>query len=111
MKHTPGPWKAHTGQSRGTHIGPYVTDSQADIVALVDYQTFGDSEQSNANAHLIAAAPDLLTASIAAAACYRTFRNVPKDEQEWTVTDDDALEALFAAIDKAEGRTPWTHST
>lgn len=28
----------------------------------------------------------------------RTFRNVPKDEQDWGPTDDEALDAAFAAL-------------
>jgi hypothetical protein len=30
----------------------------------------------------------------------RTFRAVPKDEQEWTSIDDEALDAAFAILDK-----------
>lgn len=34
----------------------------------------------------------------------RTFRNVPKEEQEWTTFDDDVMKAIEAAIAKAEGK-------
>lgn len=59
-----------------------------------------------ANARLISAAPDLLKALKALISTARTFRNVPKDEQEWTSIDDDALEAAFDAIAKATGVQP-----
>lgn len=32
------------------------------------------------------------------AATARTFRNVPKDEQEWTPIDDEALNAAYALL-------------
>jgi hypothetical protein len=47
---------------------------------------------------------DMLTALAAIVTTYRTFRNVPKRQQEWTTIDDDALGAGFAAIAKAKGR-------
>ena len=56
-----------------------------------------------ANARLISAAPDLFKALKALVSTARTFRDVPKDEQEWTSIDDDALEAAFDAIAKATG--------
>ena len=46
---------------------------------------------------------DLLAALEGLAATARTFRNVPKDEQEWTSIDDDALDNAFDAIAKARG--------
>ena len=55
-------------------------------------------------ADLLGAAPDLLAALKGIVATYRTFRNVPKDRQEWTPLDDEALAAGYDAIDKAEGR-------
>jgi len=32
---------------------------------------------------------------------YRTFRNVPEDEQQWTSYDDAAIEEGYAAIGEA----------
>ena len=51
---------------------------------------------------LHSAAPDMLAALKAVVSTYRTFRDVPKDEQEWTPLDDEALDAAFAAIERAE---------
>jgi len=97
-KHTPGPWY-------------YVPDFSAIVIyrrgaaSPIPVADFGKVTlpETNANARLIAAAPDLLAAAKAAASCYRTFRNVPKSEQAWTAADDEALEALFAAVAKATG--------
>ena len=54
-------------------------------------------------ANQLEAVPDLVAALEALAATARTFRNVPAERQEWTSLDDEALEAAFAAIAKAEG--------
>lgn len=32
----------------------------------------------------------------------RTFRNVPKEEQEWTIIDEDALDDAFEALGEKE---------
>lgn len=76
---------------------------------FIDHEQGGESytltklECGERDARLIAAAPDLLKALKALVSTARTFRNVPKDEQEWTSIDDDALEAAFDAIAKATG--------
>ena len=78
------------------------------IAEIVGYDNSGPGdtyedarEEIEANGRLIAAAPELLEALQAVTATYRTFRNVPADQQEWTVLDDEALAAAFAAIAKA----------
>lgn len=48
------------------------------------------------------AAPELLEALKALTCTARTFRDVPKEEREWTSLDDEAIDAAFAAIAKAE---------
>ncbi len=53
-------------------------------------------------ARLRALNAELVAALKALTATARTFRNVPKDEQEWTSLDDEALEAAFAALAKGE---------
>jgi nucleoside phosphorylase len=69
LKHTPGPWKVNTAGSakRGqafeiTEIyvyAPHVQDDTAICADIIDPVT---QKPSNANAHLIAAAPELLDA-------------------------------------------------
>lgn len=91
---TPAPW----------YWADNVPDAPPHYRMIVDADGFIIAESasmSEADARLIAAAPDLLKALKALVSTARTFRNVPKDEQEWTSIDDDALEAAFDAIAKA----------
>ena len=41
----------------------------------------------------------------------RTFRNVPKDEQEWLDTDDAALDQAFQILTEYEVRVTANRST
>jgi hypothetical protein len=95
-KHTPGPWSRNIKPAakyctifagRNTHVAHLANGLPDDEI--------------EANCNLIAAAPELLEALSALASTARTFRNVPKDEQEWTSIDEDALIAAFAIIAKA----------
>lgn len=63
------------------------------------------SPEVEANAKLIASAPELLEACKEAFNSLRTFRNVPKDEQEFTSFDEEVMKLLNQAINKAEGVT------
>jgi hypothetical protein len=115
-QHTPGPWEAEkirsvlVGLQRPTKriIG---IKTQADArqsmpmpalaVVYVDQQTPGlgggvSPEECVANAHLMAAAPDLL------AACYAAYDLI--DRVGDARKDAPILEELGAAIAKAEGR-------
>ena len=87
-KHTPGPWRVWENLIQVSPNGPSICYFEA------------GQQPSEANARLIAAAPELLAALINLTATARTFRNVPKREQEWTPIDDEAIDAAFAAIDK-----------
>ena len=53
-KHTPGPWR--TGTDEDAHV---IYDDNLDAIADT-LRDDGDAETERANAHLIAAAPDLL---------------------------------------------------
>jgi hypothetical protein len=44
---------------------------------------------------------DLVEALAACCVSLRTFRNVPKDEQDWTSLDDDALDNAFQTLERA----------
>jgi len=94
--HTPGPWEAHEN-------GHIYAEERANAVARIFENYYHRDGEANANARLIAAAPDMLAALEGVVATYRTFRNVPKREQEWTPLDDEALGAAFSAINKAKG--------
>lgn len=70
---------------------------------------FGVSDKAQNDVQFIALAhnlmPDLLEAVKvlrAVTGTYRTFRDVPQDEQAWTSIDDDALESAFAVLAKLE---------
>ncbi len=86
MKHTPGPWMLLKGSS--WHIWPDVgVQNQHNLIADVRFSPEGD-----ANARLIAAAPDLLAA---------LNRLLATDEDHETVED---WAAAKAAVEKAEGK-------
>ena len=94
-KHTPGPWKYHLG--RGTnprfHIhasGGYQIASTTELERHP--QAYDENELREANARLIAAAPDLL------AAC-KTMRD---DWENGNLSH--AIQLIGAAIAKAEGK-------
>ena len=85
-KHTPGPWRAapQPGQTVGVHTFTHCVMAGDD--ALADTLT-------EADAHLIAAAPDLLAACKAVRDLVE-FHDVPRAEI-WQIID--------AAVAKAEG--------
>lgn len=62
MTHTPGPWGVHPKLSASeNHKGYRVADGDGFFVADVSPRD-EDGDEGGANAHLIAAAPDLLAA-------------------------------------------------
>lgn len=83
MKATPGPWSAHDGNVR-TGL-----DDDGPSAIATCYGPFG---VASANAHLIAAAPDLLTA------CMSTL-----DYSNKQVPPEWVRDQMRAAIAKAEG--------
>jgi hypothetical protein len=85
MKHTPGPWVAHT---RGSDAFVRCADGRQFLCGDIIYHPV-----NIANANLIAAAPDLLAACEAAIACL----------DHATVSMADADEMLHAAVRKARG--------
>ncbi len=99
MKSTPGPWEATPGK---IVIGKRVRNGSMDLIC--DLRSSPYIDEIPYNSLLIAAAPELLEALETLTQSARTFRNVPKEEQEWTSFDDEALENAFKAIAKAEGK-------
>ena len=83
MKHTPGPWEVGT---EGSEIGAvYCDNSLGSRVAIVfgkgqEYTAFSRTEEE-ANASLIAAAPDLLEALVQAERLYTTYGLVACDSE------------------------------
>lgn len=102
-QHTPGPWivTGSNGYLNQTGIG-----AQRDRAVIPVGCVYGDpcSEEIKANAHLIAAAPELLTAAQALAALLEAVGR----DTHWTAGDETdrvfawyEFEALRAAIAKA----------
>ena len=98
-EHTPTPWFV----MHGTDI---MHGDKATRHASVDKLWADGGTQACANAAFIVRAcnaHDELVAALTALCCTaRTFRNVPKDEKEWTPLDDEALDAAFAALAKVQ---------
>lgn len=92
--HTPGPWHLKVGAD-GNKYGAIMGPDNV-LVATTGYRVCVESSEDENNARLIAAAPDLLKAA------KRALR-VLKAQGE-AVLPGNALGALDAAIEKAEGR-------
>ena len=91
-KHTPGPWEVdYEGPCRLAIIAP--NDVDGAMVAFTNLQNV-DGDMDEANARLIAAAPDLLKAIKIA----RTWINL-----DYPLNQDD-VDTVDAAIAKAEGK-------
>lgn len=96
--HTPGPWQVIGGSVYG-----YGCDSAGEPtqpIAHMDRRPGNGTvpTERDSNAKLIALAPRMAAALAAIEATYRTFRNVPKEQQEWTSLDDDALTETQAIL-------------
>lgn len=88
--HTPGPWSV--GEKRGVWVGPVVMadDGKRGVAFVVG--------ESDANARLLAAAPDLL-AALKAHIPWKTAGQPDEPPQGWGIWQD-----AIDAINKAEGR-------
>jgi hypothetical protein len=95
MTHTPGHWKAI-----GTFIGTDEEDSQT-IAYTSDHRNRQRTsiEEQEANARLIAAAPELLEAC-------KAMMDWAKEEATGPFTDmfEETIQKVAAAIDAAEGK-------
>lgn len=90
--HTPGPWEVRPGAGLGLHSWTIWATSEGRYIGRID-----DNDQGEANARLIAAAPDLL------AACREALDLL----EERSATDERAAylaQHMADAIAKAEGR-------
>ena len=95
--HTPGPWKVETAQ-RGFVIAATHIDYDMAVVRDVG------NENNEANAHLIAAAPDLLEAAKLVVAWYEAEDDHSKaDFRQRMQMCRDSEDALRSAIAKATG--------
>ena len=97
MKHTPGPWEI----SRGVHAYPFSIESESKTIGFIKLQT-GLQEVTEANARLIASAPDLLEA------CKEILNLLEAEMPIWYLRYH--YNVLSSAIAKATGNTA-THTT
>ncbi len=103
-KHTPGPWKPlNMFMGLTPSVGAMGKQGGFDICPEVVSGIYGSVEESQANARLIAAAPDLLEA------CQLILANM--EDTEDTGTDRECgeyedIKKLRAAIAKATGGEP-----
>lgn len=65
QKHTPGPWSYHRSLHNRSINGAYINASDGSRIATVSRNADRHIDEKEANARLIAAAPDLLAALIA----------------------------------------------
>jgi hypothetical protein len=108
-KHTPGPWKA---QPREFPEGQWFLEGQWEVVStckterlIAEAAPHIDSDSEEANARLIAAAPELLEALeyLAAIAGTGLLHRQSLDKQGMVELFEEARAAALAAIAKAEG--------
>lgn len=103
MSHTPGPWNAHHADGRWVIDGPFVgvDEGEGSPTLWLVAKTATNDDMDEANARLIAAAPDLLEAL--KEVCTAVVDNCldPVDRQRISV----ALGMADAAIGKAEGKS------
>jgi hypothetical protein len=104
MSHTPGPWKIFDGWG-SSRFSPVIVDSIPDVdgkcVANCICHVASSNDVAEANAHLIAAAPDLLEACEAALECMPSLevRNWPPGFE----LKKSAIKKCREAIRKAKG--------
>ena len=101
-QHTPGPWTIepeHIDDEDGSYHEPVIMANDGMLIVAVIRVGTGQDE---ANARLIAAAPDLLTALVEIAKGEGRFSCDPLEHASNTIDDMKAL--ALAAIAKAEGR-------
>jgi hypothetical protein len=98
---TPGPWvvdeceDAYGNDTIRKADGSPNGGLEGDPIATV-YDPYG----ADLIVHMRNTYEELVAVLTALASTARTFRNVPKEEQEWTPIDDEALDAAFDILAK-----------
>lgn len=92
---TPGPWEVNCDH--------FIEAGNGTLICDPHIEPDGDPPELEANARLIAAAPDLLAACERALGLAAIERSQP---EAWRDDDSTTLEMLRAAIAKAIGSTP-----
>lgn len=97
QRFTPGPWHAHPVSTR--HGLPYSPVVAKTLLARVYSEAYGDHEQSEANAHLIAAAPELYAAVENLIAAITPLHNAHFQIERECISDSDVEDAQAAVRD------------
>lgn len=100
-QHTPGPWRAGTWGALQEHAVVVIDQWDEQVADTSDL--LKDWAICEANARLIATAPDLLAACNALTARLHALVT-SGDCGNWSIEDEDSYMAAIAAIAKAEGR-------
>lgn len=106
---TPGPWFAHKHGRRSLAWRVTLTPGNAygDIANILAGLAARTGDEAAANAHLIAAAPEMYAALETIASGVTTvFDEDEQCEVEVALSDEEIANIAHAAILKAEGRTP-----
>ncbi len=118
MKHTPGPWCVDATKATGaygvrtdydTHPGhDYAGGYGSQICSMIPSNSDFPQEERNANARLIAAAPDLLAACqqvLSSVACENAGSSVENEfAYFWKSQWKSVRASVLSAIAKAEGK-------
>ncbi len=108
-KHTPGPWIHPTGVFANETGGPSIQSADGDLIAAVAVVDADLDDETNerrlADAHLIAAAPEMLAALRTQRPIIQKMIRIAQDRMDKFLLNEatEALEALDAAIAKARG--------
>ena len=98
-KFTPGPWVVRTAATYRSQIEAITLKGKSDVVARIATPR-GGPEASDANAHLMAASPDMFAALLLVD---RVRLMIDADDETETRWVNEALDAVDAAIKKARG--------
>lgn len=98
-EHTAGPWKVTSGDMT---YGPATVRSASNLPIATVERVAATRDQVEANARLIAAAPDLLAALEEVTRCLENWIEVA-GEEDFRQYDVDACTDAYAAMRKARG--------
>lgn len=113
-KHTPGPWtwgKGIDGEPERCYVTQGIEGRPRYLIATIENGAAEDFlETEEANARLIAAAPDLLDALLEFMGTDKTFLSASDTQLDELIKDGNVLAPIVkkarAAIAKAKGETP-----
>lgn len=108
-KATPAPWAAGAGVFSmdgidAWHYGIFANRDDQPAIGLTGEAGAGDDEESIANAHLMAAAPEMYAALLTVTAELKQLHSFHYQKCEGGCPADDVIKNAEAAIAKAEGR-------